>query len=119
MLYKKISLLYLSTIICLYFMSFLANSVIKIDPTVVQNMGIRTQKVIKAPLSHTIRTFGNLEIPEDEIKTVTIKYSGWVKKLFVDETGVKIEKNQPLFEIDSPELISTQEEFLLAKKNQE
>ena len=87
---------------------------IKIDPVTVQNIGVKTEIVKKQKLNKVIRTSGKIEYDERKVTTVTTKIMGWVEKLFVDYTGKYISKGQPLFEIYSPELVSTQEEFLQA-----
>ncbi len=87
---------------------------IKIDPVVVQNIGVRVEEVKKQILNKTIRTTGKIDYDETKVKTVTTKIMGWVEKLYVDYTGKYVKKGEPLFEIYSPELVSTQEEYLQA-----
>jgi RND family efflux transporter MFP subunit len=87
---------------------------IKIDPVTVQNIGVRIETVKKQKLQNVIRTTGKVDYDETKVTTVTTKIMGWVEKLFVDYTGKYISKGQPLFEIYSPELVSTQEEYLQA-----
>ena len=96
-----------------------AGGTIKIDPVTVQNMGVRTYKVQRQDFLKTIRTVGNIEYNEKNLYTVNTKISGWIEKLFVDYTGKSVKRNQPLLEIYSPELVTTQEEYLLALKNYE
>jgi Cu(I)/Ag(I) efflux system membrane fusion protein/cobalt-zinc-cadmium efflux system membrane fusion protein len=91
-----------------------SGSTVTIDPVVVQNMGVRIAQVEKGPIFRHIRTVGTIEIAEDQLSVVNLRYSGWVEKLFVDETGTKVGRGQALFELYSPELVSAQEEFLLA-----
>ncbi|MBK7381040.1 MAG: efflux RND transporter periplasmic adaptor subunit [Ignavibacteriales bacterium] len=87
---------------------------IKIDPVTVQNIGVRIETVKKQKLNNVIRTTGKVDFDETKVTTITTKIMGWVEKLFVDYTGKYISKGQPLFEIYSPELVSTQEEYLQA-----
>ena len=90
---------------------------ITIDPVTVQNMGVRTVKVAKKDFYHVIRTVGYIEYDERKLFTINNKISGWIEKLYVDYTGKLVKKGQPLLEIYSPELVSTEEEYLLALKN--
>ncbi|HUT73356.1 MAG TPA: efflux RND transporter periplasmic adaptor subunit, partial [Armatimonadota bacterium] len=46
------------------------------------------------------------------------KVGGWVEKLHVNFTGAQVRKGQPLLSIYSPELVATQEEYLLALRAQ-
>jgi len=85
-----------------------------IDPTVVQNMGVRVKHISYRDISHTIRTIGKVEIADDRSYSVNLRFSGWIEKIFADKIGQKIEKGTKLFEIYSPQLIAAQEEYLLA-----
>ena len=96
-----------------------SGSTISIDPVTVQNMGIRTAEVKRQPFSRIIRTVGHIDYDEESLYSINIKFPGWIEKLFVERTGDFVRKGQPLFEIYSPELVATQEEYLLAYKNQQ
>ena len=89
-------------------------STIRIDPVTMQNMGIRLGKVQRKPLVKDIRAYGNITYDETKIYTVNTKFNGWIEKLYVNFEGDKVKKGQPLFDIYSPELVSAQEEYLLA-----
>jgi len=91
---------------------------ISIDPVVVQNMGVRIQQVQRKSLFRHIRTIGEVEVGEDLVSVVNLRFSGWVEKIHVDRTGDLIEAGQPLFEIYSPDLVAAQEEYLLAVRSQ-
>jgi Cu(I)/Ag(I) efflux system membrane fusion protein/cobalt-zinc-cadmium efflux system membrane fusion protein len=88
-----------------------------IDPVTQQNMGLRTAFVNKAPLVHNIWTYGHITADETRTVQVNPKFNGWIEKLYVDFTGKFVEKDQPLFEIFSPELLSAQEEYLVALRS--
>jgi multidrug efflux pump subunit AcrA (membrane-fusion protein) len=91
---------------------------ITIDPVVVQNMGVRVERATRQALFRHIRTIGEVEVGEDEVSVVNLRFSGWVEKIHVDKTGEPVEKGQNLFEIYSPELVSAQDEYLLALRRQ-
>lgn len=90
------------------------SNTITIDPTVVQNMGVRLKHISYRDISHSIRTIGKVEVADDKSYSVNLRFSGWIEKIFADKIGQKIEIGAKLFEIYSPELISAQEEYLLA-----
>lgn len=92
---------------------------IKINPTVVQNIGVKTVKVKRRTLTHKIRTIGLLTYDERKVHHIHTKYGGWIEKLHIDFTGQEVNEDDLLLEIYSPELVSTQEEFLLALKYKE
>jgi multidrug efflux pump subunit AcrA (membrane-fusion protein) len=90
---------------------------IVIDPVTVQNMGLRTAQVKTGRLTRTIRTVANVTYDERKLYAINTKIDGWIEKLHVNETGQEVEEGQPLLEIYSPDLVSTQEEYLSAAKN--
>jgi len=89
-------------------------STIRIDPVTMQNMGVRLGRVQRKALIKDIRTVGNIIYDETKIFTVNTKFSGWIEKLYVNFVGENVKKGQPLFDIYSPELVTAQEEYLLA-----
>ncbi|MBW2542782.1 MAG: efflux RND transporter periplasmic adaptor subunit [Deltaproteobacteria bacterium] len=92
---------------------------VKIDPTVVQNIGVRTERVERRVLERIIRSAGRVDYDERLVAHVHTKVQGWVEKLYVDYEGQRVERGQPLLEIYSPELVSTQEEILIAVRYRE
>ena len=90
---------------------------ISIDPVVELNMGIRTAEVKRGALTHTIRTYGHITYDETRMTRINLKFSGWLEKLHVDFTGEIVEKDQPLFDIYSPELITAQQDLIEAFRN--
>jgi multidrug efflux pump subunit AcrA (membrane-fusion protein) len=95
-----------------------APGVVSIDPGVVQNMGTRVEPVRRQTVFRHLRTIGEVEVGEDEISVVNLRFSGWVEKIHVDKTGDPVEEDETLFEIYSPELVAAQEEYLLALQTQ-
>lgn len=88
--------------------------VITVNPRVVQNIGVRSVKVSRRRLVRTVRTSGYVDYNEERKRIVTAWIGGRLDKLHVDFTGMEVEKGAPVAEIYSPELMSTQEEYLLA-----
>lgn len=95
------------------------SSTIRIDPVTVQNMGVRLGRVKRKALVKDIRTVGSITYDETRIYMVTTKFNGWIEKLHVDFVGEKVTRGQPLFDIYSPELVTAQEELLLALQQYE
>jgi len=87
---------------------------IKISPNVINNLGVRTTTVIYGKLKSTIETVGYVAYDEDKLVTIHPRISGWIEKLYINAIGDPIKKDQPLYDIYSPELINAQEELLLA-----
>ena len=95
-----------------------SSSGVSIDPVVVQNMGVRTEIAKRQTVFRHLRTIGEVEVGEDELAVVNLRYSGWIEKLYVDRTGDPVKAGQALFEIYSPELVAAQEDYLLAVRTQ-
>jgi len=91
--------------------------VVRVSPATVQNIGVRTAEVTVEPLRRTIRTTGQFKMDERGMRTVSLKVGGWVETLHADYEGAIVKKGEPLLELYSPELVSTQEEYLLALRN--
>jgi len=92
---------------------------VRIDPTIVQDMGVRTVVAKLTTLSRNIRTVGRVTYDEQRVARLHPKYDGWVEKLFVNRTGDRVRKNDMLLSIYSPQLVASQEEYLLALNNAE
>lgn len=87
---------------------------IRIDPVTVQNIGVKVEEVKVRKLNKIIRTVGKVQYDETKVYSINSKIMGWVEKLYVDYTGKPVRKGEPLLELYSPELVSTQEEYLQA-----
>lgn len=89
---------------------------VMITPEKQQLIGVKFGEVKYLPLSKIIRTVGRVTYNETKIARVHTKIDGWIEKVFVDFTGKLVRKGDPLISIYSPELVSTQQEYLLALK---
>ncbi|MBA2251531.1 MAG: FixH family protein [Nitrospirales bacterium] len=90
-----------------------------VTPARQQLIGVKTALVEKHPLDTTVRAVGRVDYNEQRITHVNLRISGWVDDLFVDYTGQLVRKGQPLFTLYSPDLVSTQDEYLLALRTQQ
>ncbi|MGB8952019.1 MAG: efflux RND transporter periplasmic adaptor subunit [Candidatus Aminicenantales bacterium] len=90
---------------------------ITIDGAMQQNMNLRVAKAERRDISNVIRAFGKVTYAQDKEFAVNTKINGWIEKLYVNTTGQLVRKGEPLLAIYSPELVSTQEEYLLALNN--
>lgn len=81
-----------------------------------QTIGVRTAPVEHRALETTIRTVGTIAYDETRVTEIHTKIAGWVERVFVDYVGKPVRRGQPLFTIYSPDLVATQNEYLLALK---
>ena len=94
-------------------------SPIQLTPQRMQSIGIVLGKVESKPVNSELRFYGNVQVDERRQAYVQTRFAGWIRKVYADATGNFIGKGQPLFTIYSPDLVATQQEYLLAKKNSE
>ncbi|MBM4278264.1 MAG: efflux RND transporter periplasmic adaptor subunit [Deltaproteobacteria bacterium] len=87
---------------------------VQISPERQQLIGVKIGKVEMRPLEKIIRTVGRVDYDERKVVTVSPKIGGWIEDLYVDFTGRFVRQGEPLLTIYSPELVSTQEEYLIA-----
>ncbi len=90
---------------------------VKIDGTTVQNIGVRTEKAVQTTLSRTVRAVGRVEYDEERMVRLHPKTEGWIEKMNVDKTGQWVKKNTDLLSIYSPQLVTSQQEYILALNN--
>lgn len=91
---------------------------VQISPERQQLIGVKFGTVEMKPLEKVIRTVGRVDFNEKKIATISPKIGGWIEELYVDFTGRFVRQGEPLLTIYSPELVSTQEEYLLALRAQ-
>jgi multidrug efflux pump subunit AcrA (membrane-fusion protein) len=84
-----------------------------------QLVGVRVADAAIADLSRTIRAAGIVRYDETRQADVTLKVEGWIEDLYVDHTGQPVARGQPLFTIYSPDLVATQQEYLLALRTRD
>lgn len=87
---------------------------VRIDPVTVQNMGVKTEPVRRMDVRTEVRTSGKIKVDESRLSIVNARVMGYAEKLNVNVTGQLVSKGQTLLELYSPDLVSTQEEFLQA-----
>jgi multidrug efflux pump subunit AcrA (membrane-fusion protein) len=92
---------------------------VSITPEVRQLMGLKIGTVEKRMLAPDVRTSALIVADETRLYRVTVKVEGWVGELFVAVTGQEVKKGDPLLTLYSPELVSAQEEYLIALKAKE
>ena len=90
---------------------------VKIDPVTEQNMGVRTAVAKQTLLSHVVHAVGRIAYDEERIVRLHPKTEGWIEMLRVDKTGQRVKQNEDLLSIYSPQLVASQQEYVLALNN--
>ncbi|MBB5064015.1 efflux RND transporter periplasmic adaptor subunit [Granulicella mallensis] len=83
-----------------------------------QSIGVRTGTVEYKQLNDDIRATGTVDIDERLLSYVQVRFPGYIRRVFADATYQYVRKGEPLFTIYSPDLVATQQEYLLARQNQ-
>lgn len=92
-------------------------SPIQLSPQRMQSIGVQIGQVQSKVVSDELRFYGNVQPNERRLAYVQTRFPGWIRDVYVDATGDFVRKEQTLFTIYSPDLVSTEQEYLLAKKN--
>ncbi|TRX54057.1 efflux RND transporter periplasmic adaptor subunit [Thalassomonas sp. M1454] len=87
---------------------------IKISPEVINNLGVRTAQVEYRVVDNSVKTLGYINFDEHNMVQVSPRINGWIEKLYVKSVGSTVVKDQPLYDLYSPDLVNAQEEYLLA-----
>jgi len=91
-----------------------APGTVRISPSVVNNLGVRTGPVTQGRLPNNITTVGYVQYNEDDMAHVHPRVEGWIEKLYVKAEGEAVEKGKPLYTLYSPTLVNAQDELVLA-----
>jgi len=83
-----------------------------------QLINVTYTTVRRTDMKRTLRTVGLVQMDEEKISRVHVKIAGWIEKVDLDYVGKLIKKGQPLFTLYSPDLVSTEQEYLIALKGQ-
>ena len=88
--------------------------VVTIDAETAERLGLQTAVVEPGAIEQEVRTTGRVTPDERRMTRVNMKVEGWIEQAFVNFEGQQVRRGQPLFTIYSPELVATQQEYLLA-----
>ena len=92
---------------------------VQLSPQRLQSIGVKIATVELRQVDDQLRLPGNIDINEQQVSYVQTRFPGWIQKVFANATYQFVRKGQPLFTIYSPDLVSTEQEYLLAKQNQQ
>ncbi|MEM5551655.1 efflux RND transporter periplasmic adaptor subunit [Pseudoalteromonas neustonica] len=87
---------------------------VTISPAVVNNLGVRTEKVQFKALQSEVNTVGYVQYNQDQQVHIHPRVEGWLETLYVKAAGAQVKQGEPLYTLYSPQLVNAQEEFVLA-----
>ncbi len=91
-----------------------SGGMVVLDAGKIQKLGVRSTRVERRALVRSVRASARIEIDESRLHTIAPKFAGWVERLRVNQTGMAVHRGEPLADLYSPELVSAQEEYLIA-----
>ena len=91
---------------------------LEVTPERQQLIGVVYAKVERRPLSLSLRAHGRVEVDETQVADVVLKYDAYVERLFVSQTGQPVKAGQPLLALYSPDLLSSEQDYLVAIHSQ-
>lgn len=91
---------------------------VQIAPERLQRIGVTTAVAQMKDITDALQVPGNVDVDEQRLAYVQTRYAGWIQNVFANATWQYVRKGQRLFTIYSPDLVSTEQEYLLAKQNQ-
>ncbi|UXI66059.1 efflux RND transporter periplasmic adaptor subunit [Tahibacter amnicola] len=89
---------------------------IVIAPEKIQRLGVRTQKAELRMISHQVRASGTIAVDDTRHHVVAPRFDGWIERLYANRTGALVRRGAPLADVYSPELMSTQNEYVIAQR---
>lgn len=90
---------------------------IAVDPRIVQTLGVRLATVVRADFARIVDTVGLVEVDEHRIEAIQVREAGWAERLEVRAVGDSVRRGQLLAGVYSPNLLATQQEFLIARRS--
>ena len=93
-------------------------SPIQLSPQRMQSIGVQIGTVEYKQLDNDVRATGNVDIDQRLVSYVQVRFPGYIRKVFANASYLYVHQGEPLFTIYSPNLVATQQEYLLARQNQ-
>ena len=84
-----------------------------------ERLGITFARATERPVRASVRAVGVLKYAEPNLVYVNARVGGWIEHLYADYVGKRVQQGEPLLALYSPDLVSAQEEYLLARRLQD
>jgi Cu(I)/Ag(I) efflux system membrane fusion protein/cobalt-zinc-cadmium efflux system membrane fusion protein len=91
---------------------------VQLSPQRLQEIGVTTATAALKNVNDDLSVPGNVEIDEENLSYVQTRFPGWIQNVFANATYQYVHKGQHLFTVYSPDLVSSEQEYLLARQNQ-
>jgi RND family efflux transporter MFP subunit len=95
-----------------------ALATVQLSPQRLQEIGVTTATVQRKDVNDTLTVPGNVNMDEERLSYVQVRFAGWIQQVFANATYQYVRRGERLFTIYSPDLVSSQQEYLLARQNE-
>jgi RND family efflux transporter MFP subunit len=95
-----------------------ALATVQLSPQRLQEIGVTLATAELKDVSDNLSAPGNVDIDEERLSYVQTRFPGWIQNVFANATYQYVRKGQRLFTVYSPDLVSSEQEYLLARQNQ-
>jgi RND family efflux transporter MFP subunit len=92
---------------------------VQLSPQRLQRIDVKLGRVRREAVEDTMRAVGTVAVDERRVSYVQLRFSGWIQHVFANSTYQYVRRGEPLFTIYSPELATTEREYLLARRNRQ
>jgi len=92
-------------------------SPVQLSPERLQSIGVKTGVVEMKDVQEEVRATGDVEVDERRLAYVQVRFPGWIQKVYADAAYRYVRRGEPLFTIYSPDLVTTEREYLLARQS--
>ena len=99
-------------------MEMSSDGTVRLSASQLREFGVTFGSVEQRTLESSVRTAGTVTVDESKLSEVTPRFGGFVERLYVNETGARVSRGQPLMDIYSPELVAAEQELLVAARLQ-
>ena len=96
-----------------------SDNAIFVPPEKQQLIGMRSVPAEMGTLTKDIRIVGKVSYDETHLTHIHSKVSGYIEEVFADSVGKPVRAGEPLFTIYSPDLVATEQDYLLALRSRD
>ena len=90
------------------------DNAVRINPAVINNLGVRTARVESGPLWRRINAVASIDVDDNLVSHINLRTQGWIERMAVKSEGERVRKGELLFDLYSPDLLNGQEEYVQA-----
>lgn len=89
---------------------------VQLDAAAAARIGVTYAVAERGTLERELRSVGQVGVDETRVRSISLKFDGWIERLYVDFTGRRVRAGEPLLVTYAPMLASAQEELVLAAR---